>query len=60
MYHDLKTYLIRSLIKYAHAILLKTNDLQILDSEISLKFFLVGWNTYFTSFWVTGALIPKI
>jgi len=42
MYHDLKTYLIRSLIKYAHAILLKTNDLQILDSEISLKFFLVG------------------
>jgi len=42
MYHDLKTYLIRSLIQYAPTILLKTNDLQHLNRKITLEDFLVG------------------
>jgi len=42
MNHDLKIYLIRSLIKDVPTILLKTNDLQHLNWKISLEDFLVG------------------
>jgi len=42
MNHDLKTYLIRSLIKDVPTILFKTNDLQHLNWKILLEDFLVG------------------